>query len=69
MLQNESSQMRVWDEETLESRCVLARVSRESFLAVYLARAPGSPCVPAMRPLSGRAMAPAKAAAPPLGGA
>ena len=51
-----------WSRETIESKCVLARENRGTFLAVYIARS-GSPCMPMARPSFGKAMAPAKAAA------
>jgi hypothetical protein len=50
-----------WNRETVESRCVLARENRGTFLAVYLARVRVT-VMRTARPLFGKATAPAKAA-------
>ena len=50
-----------WNRETIESRCVLAREKRGTFLVVYIAGS-RSPCMRTAQPSFGKAMAPVKAA-------
>ena len=57
-----------WSRETIESKCVLSRETKGTFLAVYIARV-RSPCRRTGQPLSARAMAPGKAEALPRRGA